>query len=134
MSLGGEPDVEFEIKDSGERRQFSGGMVRDTSEGKPNFLSVLFGPMFKRYAEHLTKGRKKYPDASPGTPNWTLAEGVEEYLRAKESAMRHFVQWLQGDRDEDHAAAVYFNINVAEYVLEKLPEIDPGLGAKVVGD
>jgi hypothetical protein len=122
---------EFDLKDSGERQSFTSGMVRDTTEGKTNFLNVLFGPMLTRWAEHLTKGRVKYPDVAPGTPNWTLAAGTEEYLRAKESALRHFIQWLQGDRDEDHASAVFFNINLAEYVLEKA-EIDPATGAAPV--
>lgn len=121
--------TEFAIKDSGARQEFAGGMVRDTTEGKPNFLSVRFGPMLKRWAEHLTKGRNKYPDPYPGVPNWTLAEGEDELLRAKESAARHFEQWLAGERDEDHASAVFFNINVAEYVLEKDPSLPPGLGA-----
>lgn len=123
----------FEIKDSGQRQEFAGGMVRDTTEGKVNFLNVRIGPMLRRWAEHLTKGRQKYPDPEPGVPNWTLAEGVEEFLRAKESAARHFEQWLAGDRDEDHAAAVFFNINLAEYVLDKAynhgAEIDPGAGS-----
>lgn len=121
----------FSIKDSGERRSFESGMVRDTSEGKTNFLSVRFGPMFRRWADHLTKGRVKYPDVSPGTPNWTLAAGEEEFLRAKESAARHFESWVNGERDEDHAAGVFFNINLAEYVLEQT-EIDPALGARVL--
>lgn len=123
---------EFGLKDSGARQSFSSGMVRDTTEGKTNFLNVRFGPMLRRWATHLTKGRQKYPDVAPGTPNWTLAAGVEEYLRAKESAARHFEQWLTGNRDEDHAAAVFFNINLAEYVLERDPSIDPRLGAGVV--
>jgi hypothetical protein len=111
---------EFEIKDSGKRQEFSGGMVRDTTEGKTNFLNVLFGPMLDRWAEHMTKGREKYPDPEPGVPNWTLAEGMDEYLRAKESAMRHMLQYLRGDTDEDHAAAVFFNLNLAEYAKAKL--------------
>lgn len=123
--------AEFGLKDSGERQTFSSGMIRDTTEGKTNFLNVFFGPMLTRWATHLTKGRQKYPDVAPGTPNWTLAQGTEEYLRAKESATRHFFQWLRGDRDEDHAAAVFFNVNLAEYVLGQT-EIDPALGAAVV--
>jgi hypothetical protein len=122
---------QFEIKDSGERKEFSGGMVRDTSEGKVNFLSVRFGPMLARWAGHLTKGREKYPDPAPGVPNWTLAEGQEEYLRAKESAARHFEQWLDGSRDEDHASAVFFNINLAEYILDRERGLQPGLGATI---
>lgn len=115
---------EFTIKDSGDRASFAGGMVRDTAENKTNYLNVRFGPMLKRWAAHLTKGREKYPDPEPGVPNWTLAEGREEQLRFQESAARHFEAWLAGDRDEDHAAGVFFNINGAEYVRDKL-ETDP---------
>lgn len=113
---------EFEINDSGERAAFAGGMVRDTATGKTNFLSVRFGPMFKRWAVHCTNGRNKYPDPEPGVPNWTLAEGREEQLRFQESAARHFEAWLAGERDEDHAAGVFFNINGAEYVRDKLED------------
>lgn len=95
-------------------------MVRDTTEGKIDYLSMRIGPMFKRWAEHLTKGRAKYPDVALGVPNWTLAQGEAEYLRAKESAARHFEAWLDGQRDEDHAAGVFFNINLAEYVRERM--------------
>lgn len=112
----------FIIKDSGKREQFASGMVRDTTEGKANYLKVLDGPMFKRWAEHLTKGAAKYPDVKPGVANWTLASGEPEYQRAKESAMRHMIQYLRGDRDEDHAAAVFFNINLAEYVKERMAD------------
>jgi hypothetical protein len=75
--------------------------------------------MLKRWTVHLTKGAEKYPEVAPGVSNWTLADGAAEYHRFRESAARHFEQWLNGDRDEDHAAAVFFNINGAEYVLEK---------------
>jgi hypothetical protein len=47
------------------------------------------------------------------------ARGLEEYERFRESAFRHFLQWFNGETDEDHAAAVYFNINGAEYVLAR---------------
>ncbi len=110
----------FTIKDSGERQNFSSGMVRDTQMDKSDFMRVLDGPMFDRWADHLTAGEKKYPDVQPGVPNWTLANGEAELTRFKKSAFRHFRQWLRGDRDEDHAAAVFFNINGAEYVKEKL--------------
>lgn len=109
----------FEVKDSGERQHFAGGMVRDTAEGKIDFTRALDGPMFERWAAHLTRAESKYPDIAPGVPNWTLAAGAEEYQRFRKSALRHFVQWLRGDTDEDHAAAVFFNINGAEYVRAK---------------
>lgn len=110
----------YTIKDSGARQEFAGGMVRDTQEGKADYVSMRLGPMFKRWAAHLTAGRAKYPDVEVGVPNWTLAAGLEEYERARASAARHFEAWLAGERDEDHAAGVFFNINLAEYVLDRL--------------
>ena len=120
MSIPPDPH-QFGIKDSGARKEFASGMVRDTSEGKVDYTSLLFGPMLDRWAAHLTKGREKYPDPEPGVPNWTLAEGEAEYVRAKESLMRHFFQYLRGERDEDHAAAIFFNINLMEYVRDRVP-------------
>jgi hypothetical protein len=112
--------MSFDIKDNGERYRFASGMVRNTQANKIDFWRVLLGPMFRRYARHMTKGATVYPDIKPGVPNWTLATGEEELARFKASAFRHFVQWYDGETDEDHAAAVYFNINGAEYVKEKL--------------
>lgn len=48
------------------------------------------------------------------------AAGLEEMERFRESAARHFFQWMRGDTDEDHAAAVVFNLNGYEYVKDKL--------------
>jgi hypothetical protein len=106
---------EFTIKDSGARAQFESGMVRDTADDKIDYTLTLDGPMFERYAIHLTKGAKKYSKR-----NWMQANGQEELERFRESALRHFLQWYHGDRTEDHAAAVWFNINGAEYVQERL--------------
>lgn len=110
----------FVVKDSGARVEYASGMRRDTQEGKTMFSLPFAGPMFKRWATHLTKGAVKY-----GKNNWLLAGSnpecaTEEYERFVESATRHFIQWLSGDRDEDHAAAVYFNINAAEYVSDRI--------------
>lgn len=111
---------DFVVKDSGKRQSFDSGMVRDTQDGKIDYYRVFDGPMLQRWAEHLTKGAVKYPDVRPGVANWTLAAGEAELARFKASAVRHFVQWLRGDTDECHASAVYFNINGAEYVKERL--------------
>lgn len=106
---------EFEVKDSGDRLVFESGMHRDTNVDKVRFDLALDGPMFQRYAEHLTKGAKKYE-----ARNWMKARSVEEADRFKESALRHFLQWYRCERDEDHAAAVMFNINGFEYVRDRL--------------
>lgn len=118
--------MSFVIKDSGKRQEFGGGMRRDTTEGKINWTLIRPGPMLKRWAAHLTLGSEKYEkDREPGElRNWQKAEGMAEYERFVESACRHFEQWLAGDTDEDHAAAVYFNINGAEYVKEKLGAVE----------
>ena len=109
----------FTIKDSGERVAFASGMVRDIASDKIDWHRTADGPMLKRWAVHLTKGKNKYNDVKPGVPNWTLAAGDEEYERFRQSAYRHFMAWFYGERDEDHAAAVIFNLNGAEYVREK---------------
>jgi len=107
----------MQVKDSGVREQFDSGMVRDTADGKTDYTLALDGPMFDRYAKHLTEGAKKYTKR-----NWMQADGVEEADRFRESALRHFMQWFRGDTDEDHAAAVWFNINGAEYVRARMNE------------
>jgi hypothetical protein len=112
--------MSFDVKDSGERMQFTSGMVRDLTEGKVDYSLAIDGPMFRRFAVHMTKGAAKYSKR-----NWMKAAGQAELDRFKESAFRHFMQWYQGDTDEDHGAAVYFNINGAEYVKEKLAHGTP---------
>jgi hypothetical protein len=102
---------EFVVKDSGSRQTFASGMQRDTQGDKTKYHLVFDGPMLDRWAEHLTKGVVKYDEG-----NWLKANGDEERRRFLASAARHFRQWMRGDADEDHAAAVFFNINGAEYV------------------
>lgn len=103
-----------------ERHEFASGMVRDIEANKTDYTRLLDGPMLERWARHLKAGETRYPDVAPGVANWTLANGQEELRRFKVSALRHMIQWLRGDTNEDHAAAVYFNINGAEYVKERL--------------
>lgn len=105
----------FVTKDSGQRQEFASGMKRDVSTGKTLWHLVTSGPMLRRWAELLTRGAEKY-DAD----NWMKANGEAEHKRFKESAFRHFMQWYNGDTDEDHGAAVMFNINGAEYTKEKM--------------
>jgi hypothetical protein len=110
----------FITKDSGERKEFASGMVRDTSTAKTLWHLIAHGPMLRRFAELLTRGAAKY-----GPGNWLKANGVEERERFRESAFRHFMQWYNGDTDEDHAAAVWFNVNGFEYVKERMETSAP---------
>ncbi len=111
--------ADFIVKDSGDRKQFASGMVRDTAANKTLFTLILDGPMFKRWAKHLTLGAIKYAKR-----NWMQANGPEELERFRESAFRHFIQWYDGEVDEDHAAAVFFNINGAEYVKAEMGAVE----------
>lgn len=89
-------------------------MQRDSADHKVRYDLIYDGPMIDRWAAHLTMGAAHY---SPR--NWMMAEGDEELERFICSASRHFRQWMARQDDEDHAAAVFFNINGAEYVRSR---------------
>lgn len=89
-----------EVKDSGERRDFGTGSVRDVRTGKGRF--DLIPPIFlRRLAKHVENGAVKYGDR-----NWELGQPLSSYL---DSGMRHTVNLMALDVDEDHAAAVAWN-------------------------
>ena len=101
----------YDTKDSGVRSEYSTGMVRDTQEGKARF-DLLFpkgvpfaNQMLTRFAELMERGAKKYDER-----NWEKARTQEELHRYHSSALRHLVQWINGEEDEDHAAAVMFKL------------------------
>lgn len=91
--------------------QSESGVNRSTTEGKINTLLVRDGPMLLRWAWHLT-----IHSAEKGKRNWMNANTNEDFERFLESADRHFSQWVNGYDDEDHAAAVFFNMNGVEFV------------------
>lgn len=105
---------DFEVKDSGVREEYESGMRRDTQEGKPDY-TLIHIPFLTRLAIHLVKGAKKY-----GENNWKLANSPAELKRFKKSAIRHMIQWLSEEDDEDHMAAVCFNLMAAEYVKDRI--------------
>lgn len=106
---------DFITKDSGKRLTFESGMQRDVTEGKIDYTMCLSGPMLDRWAALLMRGAQKYD-----RDNWMKAEGEAELMRFRESALRHMIQWLRGENDEDHAAAIFFNVSGAEYVKGKM--------------
>ena len=101
---------DFDIKDSGERMEFSTGMKRDSGQ-KILRPDLIWLPGLIRLAEHYGRGALKYEER-----NWEKAGTPEELERFRASAFRHFVQWQRGDRDEDHMSAVIFNMFGAEFV------------------
>lgn len=104
----------YKTKDSGKRKDFKSGMRRDVQEGKPRY-DLIDTVFLKRLAELLERGAVKY-----GENNWQLANSGEEMDRFKASAFRHFMQWFEGDDDEDHASAIAFNVMAAEHLKRRL--------------
>lgn len=117
------PGSVWTTKDSGQRFTFESGMQRDTQEGKARFdllfpLDVPYDTQFlTRVAELLARGAEKYDER-----NWEQAEGMVEMRRFQASAARHFAQWMSGEQDEDHAAAVVFNLLGAETLKWKMDQ------------
>jgi hypothetical protein len=112
--------TDYVTKDSGQRQEYASGMRRDLQDGKPDFYLVMplgipySEQMLTRWASLMTRGKEKY-----GLRNWEKANSEEELERFKSSAFRHFLQWVSGETDEDHASAVFFNITAAEFVKSK---------------
>ncbi len=88
------------VKDSGERREFSTGSVRDVRSGKGRF--DLVSPIaHKRLAKHYENGSNKYGDW-----NWSKGQNLSSYM---DSLERHANAYKEGLRDEDNLAAIAWN-------------------------
>lgn len=132
------------IKDSGNRREFSSGAVRDMQEGKGrcdlmplevagewlkddvlgciaqfknNGTTVfLYGALnyfldtagwsyyeaLLEVAKHFEEGAKKY-----GENNWQKGIPPKCYI---DSAVRHYLKYMRGDKDEPHDRAFVWNL------------------------
>lgn len=92
--------MNFITKDSGERRQFDSGAVRDSDAGKPRY-DLIPPHALRRVADMYARGAVKYGDS-----NWHLGMPSQQMLA---SLMRHLEAYRCGEREEDHLAAVVFN-------------------------
>ena len=152
------------IKDSGERREFTTGAVRDIQEGKGrcdlmpldviggcygrlfpdetasytfeqlhgftqsgdieflyNILNVpqpfdRLSTMFLEVAKHFEEGAKKY-----GEHNWQKGIPTHCYI---DSAIRHYLKWGRGDKDEPHDRAFVWNILCCIWTCRHKPELN----------
>lgn len=102
------------IKDSGTRREFESGAVRDVQEGKGR-LDLLPACAILRVARHFEAGAKKYSDR-----NWEKGIPVHSFI---DSALRHLMKYLDGQDDEDHLCAAAWNCLCAMWTEEKHPEL-----------
>lgn len=104
-----------EIHDSGVREDCGTGAVRDTQEGKGRFDLITPEGLF-RLARWYELGANKYTDR-----NWEKGIPV---TRCMSSAMRHLVKYMAGYRDEDHLAAVAWNVFAIMHFEKFMPELD----------
>lgn len=102
------------IKDSGTRREFASGAVRDIQEGKGR-LDLLPACAILRVARHFEAGAKKYDDR-----NWEKGIPVHSFI---DSALRHLMKYLDGQDDEDHLCAAAWNCLCAMWTEEKRPDL-----------
>jgi len=105
----------FVTKDSGKRQKFESGMVRDTQDGKPRYDLIPVGPL-RRLAELYMRGAAKYDDN-----NWMKGQ---PYSRTYASLFRHMIAWREGDKSEDHLAAVAWNAFTLMHYEDNKPELD----------
>jgi hypothetical protein len=104
----------MEIKDSGNRREFESGAVRDMGYGKGR-CDLLPACAIMRLSQHYENGLKKYPER-----NWEKGIPIHSYI---DSSVRHLLKYLDGWTDEDHLAAAAWNILNAMWTEEKKPEL-----------
>ncbi len=155
------PSEVRKILDSGERRQFDTGAVRDIQEGKGRcdlmpldvlswylledevlghiFLYQEYGDehrliqalgyflseasswvrpetMFLELSKHFEEGAKKY-----GENNWQKGIPTHCYI---DSAVRHYLKYLRGDKDEPHDRAFVWNIVCCIWTCVHKPELN----------
>lgn len=156
-----------DILDSGNRREFETGAVRDIQEGKGRcdllpldvvsellhifggeylhipatvmahiddfintgdtfhlFLAIKFSKLFDcktgtlllEVSKHFEDGCKKY-----GENNWKKGIPVKCYI---DSAVRHYLKHVRGDKDEPHDRAFCWNILCAIWTCKHMPELN----------
>ena len=157
---------ETTILDSGNRREFETGAVRDIQEGKgrcdlmpldvivtyfsyieqtddirrilagidmfkksgnynylfpsiKSFCDIEFNDcstMFLEVSKHFEEGAKKY-----GENNWQKGIPTHCYI---DSAVRHYLKYLRGDKDEPHDRAFVWNILCCIWTCIHKPELN----------
>lgn len=99
------------LEDSGKRRTFSTGAVRDRGDLKPR--PDLISPHAQmREGMIMTLGAQKYD-----VRNWERGLPISECLA---SAQRHIEQYKRGDTNEDHIAQARWNLGVIIHFEEEI--------------
>lgn len=104
----------FVTKDSGARREFSTGSVRDVALGKGRYDLIPRDPLH-RVAQLYERGAVKY-----AANNWRLGQPMSQLYS---SMLRHAFEAQAGWTDEDHLAAVVWN---AFAIMDQQQRIERG--------
>lgn len=102
------------LNDTGQRSNYETGAVRENVGGKGRFDLVPFQALM-RLAQHYENGRDKYSER-----NWEKGMPISRYYDA---AMRHLIKYGDGWNDEDHLAAVLWNVAAIMHHEAELPEM-----------
>lgn len=102
------------LEDSGHRRLYLTGAVRDRQYGKGR-CDLLPAAALLRLSKHYEAGAIKYTDR-----NWEKGIPISDMI---DSGLRHILKYLDGWDDEDHLAAAAWNILGAMWMEEKKPEL-----------
>ena len=109
---------DYSLKDSGKRKDFETGAIREILTGKGRF-DLIPWDVVRALAIHFEKGLAKYPER-----NWERGVPLNSYF---DSALRHITQVISGKDDENHLIAAIFNLVCAYQTIlwiqeGKLPE------------
>jgi len=104
---------DYEILDSGDRKAYGTGAVRDISTGKGRF-DLLPPQAIRALAIHYQKGCEKY-----GERNWEKGIPVARFI---DSALRHAFQFLDGEDDENHLISAIWNLMGAYETVKRIQE------------
>jgi hypothetical protein len=96
-----DPYAERNLKDSGERQEFSTGAVRDTQGGKGRYDLLPASAIFA-IARVFEEGAIKYK-----ARNFEKGIPLSRFI---DSGLRHIFKHLEGYRDEPHMAQAAWNI------------------------
>lgn len=99
------------LKDSGSRRSFSTGSVRDEAQGKGNPHLLPFRAI-NLAALQMERGMKKY-----GARNWELGQPLSSYF---DSGYRHLTKHWMGWYDEPHLDAFVWNALAYAETVERI--------------
>ena len=104
----------MEIKDSGNRRTFETGAVRDCAEGRGR-MDLLPWEAIMEVSKHCEHGAKKYGEhnVDKGIPLHSFCD----------SAARHLAKFISGWTDEDHLLAAAWNLLWAIQMTKAHPEM-----------